>query len=482
MPLLETLAHEPGRPLLFSSLPFLMLFSGFVLAWALLRRRQTARLWLLLGFSYFYYYRCNGVFVLTLVGITVVDWALAIHIARIRPERTRRRWLLLAVALNLSVLGVFKYTNFVLQNGAALLGTKVAPVDIFLPIGLSFLVFQAVSYLVDVHRGETVPTRSPFRFALYLAFFPQLVAGPIVRAEQLLPQIRRLPEARRSDVAAGLYRVVQGIIKKAVLADYLGLYTDLVFVTPAAYSGPEVLLGLYAYTLQIYLDFSAYSDMAVGFAKILGLQVPENFHFPYRATSLREFWARWHMTLSSWLRDYLYIPLGGNRLGQPRQLTNLMVTMLLGGLWHGASWCFVAWGGLHGILLALHRIATSKRQRPSTLPARLLGWLLTFHAVAALWVLFRADSFATALVIYQRLFAAWDVQRLAVVLAERRWLVTVIGLGLLGSLAPERGHRRLQELFVRTPWPVKALVLVAALQALAEVASADIRPFIYFQF
>ena len=391
MSFLDFLRHDPERHLLFSSGTFLGVFGLLVAIWALLRSGR-ARLGLLLAFSYYYYYRCNGVFMLVLVGLTVADFAIALQLDRTVGHRNRTLWLAGGITLNLGALAFFKYTNFFLANAAAVAHLPATPLAIFLPIGISFHVFQSISYLVDVHHRSFRPTRSLFEYALFLSFFPQVVAGPIVRAAEFFPQLRRSARPSSEEVSTGLYRILIGIFKKAVLADYIGLYVDLVFGTPQAYSGPEALLGIYAFAAQIYLDFSGYSDIAIGMALILGFRLPENFDAPYAATSITQFWRRWHLSLSRWLRDYVYIPLGGNRRGPMRRYANLMLAMLLGGLWHGASWTFVVWGGVHGVVLAIESWFRGKQgaeDRAGSWMRALVGWFVTFHLVSGLWVLFR---------------------------------------------------------------------------------------------
>ena len=482
MPSLDWLVHDRRQLLLFSSDRFLLLLSLFVAVWAALRGRHRLRLGWLLGFSYYYYYRCNGVLVLVLCGVTLADWAIGLQLERTRSPAARRLWLTVGIALNLSLLGFFKYTGFLLQQISLATGARIDPIDLFLPIGISFHVFQSVSYLVDVYRRRFKATRSLFEYALFLSFFPQVVAGPIVRAGELLPQLRQPHEPDPHEIGEGLFRVVLGVAKKALLADYLARYVDLVFAAPGAYSGFELLLGVYAYAGQIYFDFSGYSDMALGFARILGVRLPENFASPYRATSITDFWRRWHMSLSRWLRDYLFVPLCGSRPGQARRYLALLITMLLAGLWHGAGWIFVAWGGLHGLALAAERFEARLRRAPAGRWRVALGWLLTFHLVAVLWVLFRAASFELCWQVLGGIGAGWEPARVAAVLGVRRWLVLAVVAGLGLSVLPPRWRPWLEARFGRVPWPVQALLLVGVLEAAGALSSSELTPFIYFQF
>ncbi|MBI4952477.1 MAG: MBOAT family protein [Myxococcales bacterium] len=482
MRFLELFVHDPKNPLVFNTGTFFLLFTVFMIVFALLRGRNALRLGWLLLFSLYYYYKCNGVFMLTLLALTAADWAIALRVHRQEDPGRRKAWLTVSVVLNLAALGFFKYTNFFLRNVSALTGAHVDPLDIFLPIGISFHIFQSLSYLVDVYRRLYPPTKSLFEYALFLSFFPQIVAGPIVRAPEFFSQIHPIREPAPDDVAAGLYRIVQGVAKKALIADYVGIYSDLVFAAPETYSGPEVLLGIYAYAIQIYFDFSGYSDMALGMARILGVKISENFDSPYGATSITEFWRRWHISLSSWLRDYLYIPLGGNRAGPVRKYVNLMLTMLLGGLWHGASWNFVVWGGLHGVGLAVHKYVDTRWPARGARWRRVLGWVVTLHFVAALWVFFRAKDFSTAFQVFERLAVEWEPARIVTMLEVRHWVVAALALGFVASALPTSVATRLQGYFVRVPLPVKALVFVALLQCVVQVQGTNIQPFIYFQF
>lgn len=480
----DFLFHDRQHHLLFSSGTFLAVFGGFVAVWALLRG-QRARLGLLLAFSYYYFYRCNGTLMLVLVALTVADWAIALQLGRTQTKQWRKTWLTGGILLNLGALAFFKYTNFFLANASVLTQTRLQPLEIFLPIGISFHVFQSISYLVDVHRRSFPPTRSLFEYALFLSFFPQVVAGPIVRASEFFPQIRLELRPTSEDVSAGLYRIVIGIFKKALLADYIGMYVDLVFGSPSAYSGPELLLGIYGYAAQIYLDFSGYTDIAIGLAAILGIRMPENFDAPYAATSMTQFWRSWHQSLSRWLRDYVYIPLGGNRHGSLRRYSNLMLTMLLGGLWHGASWTFVVWGGVHGAVLAIESGIRRKGGDGTGGGSRtrsIVGWFLTFHLVSGLWVLFRARDHERAWLIYRGVVEGWEPGRLIAIANARPWLFAAVAMGLIAAMLPRGTRSRGDYAFRRAPWPLQAAILAIVLLLVAEGADSEIQPFIYFQF
>ncbi|MBQ2338444.1 MAG: MBOAT family protein, partial [Prevotella sp.] len=313
--LIDILSYDPAEPMIFSSGLFLYLFLGFTFVYYLLRRRLDARLMFVTLFSYYFYYKSSGIYFFLLAVVTVSDFLLARSIYLLRHDRRRRRWLLaLSLGIDLGLLAYFKYTNFFAGMVAQMIGSNFQPWDIFLPVGISFFTFQSMSYTIDVYRGRLKPLHRLLDYAFYVSFFPQLVAGPIVRASEFVPQIRRKLHISRTMFAQGVLFVAMGLLKKAVVSDYISLnFVDRVFDNPTLFSGGEVLLGLYGYSIQIYCDFSGYSDMAIGIALLLGFRFPQNFNAPYKASSVSDFWRRWHITLGAFMRNYLYIPLGGNR-------------------------------------------------------------------------------------------------------------------------------------------------------------------------
>ncbi|MBV9234054.1 MAG: MBOAT family protein [Candidatus Eremiobacteraeota bacterium] len=397
-----------GIPLEFQSYEF-WLFFAIVAALSLLLPRSAGR-WVLLVASYYFYARWNAWYVLFLWILTVSDFLIAIGVERAAEARRGHARVLLGIgiAANLAFLGTFKYANFAAGTVAALIGMHQNPwlVKLFVPVGISFHTFQSISYLVDVHRGRLRAERRLFNYALYLAFFPQLLAGPIVRAWLFLGELVAWRRPSAGDVTYGLARAGFGLFKKMAVADQFAAVVNAYFASPASHPGaPAAWSAMVAFSLQIYFDFSGYSDIAIGCARILGFVFPENFRAPYLATSITDFWHRWHITLSTWLRDYLYIPLGGNRQGAMATMRNLMLTMLLGGLWHGAAWTFVAWGGVHGVFLCVERALGVGRGEAPRGVSVVLRVLVTFVLVTLAWVLFRAQTFAGALAVYRQLFA-----------------------------------------------------------------------------
>ncbi len=402
----ELFNYDPQNPMIFNSGVFLVLFAFFITIYALIHKKKLAVTLYVIAFSFLFYYKSSGWYLWILVFTTFTDYSFAILITRAKQLIWKRLWLFLSVGVSLGILAYFKYTNFFIENWDTIVGNNFQPLDIFLPIGISFYTFQSISYVLDVYWKKIKPTQSILDYAFYLSFFPQLVAGPIVKASLFLPQLKEKIKLKKEDVYAGLWMIMVGLFKKAIIADYISQYNDLVFADPMHYSGFENLMAILGYTLQIYMDFSGYSDMAIGLGKIMGFNLGVNFNFPYKAFNITDFWRRWHISLSSWLRDYLYIPLGGNRKGKVRMYVNLFITMLLGGLWHGASWKFVFWGAMHGVGLAVHKALSNMLDKiPDRHYVNFMSWSVTFIFVIFLWVFFRAADINTRVHTYNTIIS-----------------------------------------------------------------------------
>ncbi len=460
--------------MLFPTVTFALFFAVVLpVSWLLQPHQRAWRGWILLA-SYVFYGWWDWRFVFLLAASTVVNHLLAVAIYRTGPQRARKLLLTLALVFDLGLLGYFKYANFFLSSVDNTIGTSWIA-DVVLPVGISFYTFMAISYVVDTYRGELVPA-SFARFAVFQAFFPHLVAGPIVRASELLPQLESPRDPRRVDVSRAFFLIVSGLFLKVVIANHLASHiVDEVFAAPNRHSSLEVLVGVYGYAVQIFADFCGYTNIAIGVALLLGFQFPQNFNSPYAAVSLQDFWRRWHMTLSRWLRDYLYIPLGGNRKGTLITYRNLMLTMVLGGLWHGAAWTFVIWGTIHGIGLALER---ALGWRPTSRAATWFGRILTFHIVCFAWIFFRADSLARAGTVLERLFTAWGQP--SPLVTSSVLLAIVVGIGsqyirpsVLGGLL--RG-------FGRLPVAAQAAAVAICLMLINTLGPSGVAPFIYFRF
>lgn len=459
----------------FVQLEYLLLLALVALATARLARPRHRKL-LLLAASYYFYCYWDWRFAGLLVFSTLLDYSAGQLIWRAASQRVRRAALGASLVGNLGLLGFFKYFNFFIESAQAILepfGLHVGTLDIVLPIGISFYTFQTLSYSIDVYRGRIAACGNLLNFAIYVAFFPQLVAGPIVRAAELLPQIDRMLRPRGDQLYTALTQLLRGFVKKVLIADNLAGMVDPVVAAPEAFAWPTLALALLAYAGQIYGDFAGYSDIAIGSARLLGFELPQNFRHPYLAASPGDFWRRWHITLSSWLRDYVYIPLGGNRGGRWETYRNLMVTMTLGGLWHGASWNFVLWGGWHGFVLCLTR--HWERAAATGSAARVLRWGLTFGAVLFGWTLFRTTDLAHWQRLWQQLL--WPVDGLLWLPPLPLAALMLLIIEHLVWASPARDLLRLRPERRLTPWLVGM-----ALAALALYAPTDFRPFVYFQF
>lgn len=480
----DCLRYDPKAPMLFSSGTFWALFLVFMPVYGLLRNRLWQMVTFVVLFSFFFYYKSSGLFVALLFGTSLFDWILSRVMTSPGRSRTFRRVCVgLSLTASLGILAYFKYANFFLWNIQAMVGGNFQPLELVLPVGISFYTFQSISYIIDVYKGRVEPTRTWLEYAFFLSFFPALVAGPIVRADYFLPQIRQNHHATATEVYTGLWLIILGVIKKAIIADYIAQYNDLIFNNPGGYSGFETLMGIIGYTMQIYCDFSGYSDMAIGIALIMGFKLAQNFNFPYKSQNLTDFWRRWHISLSTWLRDYVYIPLGGNRKGTARTYINNFATMLVGGLWHGAAWKFVFWGAMHGVGLAVHKACKPLLQRiPDNAFTVFISWLLTFVYVSLLWVFFRAADFQASVDIIVRIFTNFDPAYFPVFWSVRtEWCVMMILL-IVAHFIPQKWMHVGQVLFIRSPWIVKILVFLLVVQCVIEYMTLEVAPFIYFQF
>jgi D-alanyl-lipoteichoic acid acyltransferase DltB (MBOAT superfamily) len=400
--ILAQLLYNPDEPILFNSGFFLYFLLAFMGAYLLLHKNTKLRTMVFTLFSLYFFYKACGYYVGLVIIAAVVDFNLSNIIYKTVNQAQKKLILTFSIVINLGLLFYFKYTDFFIGISNDLGFANITPLSLLLPIGISFYTFENISYTVDVYRGEFKPVRSFWDYLFFLSFFPKLVMGPIVRASDFIPQIHKPYLVTDTQLAKGAYLIASGLIKKVIISDFI--YVNLVqhvFDTPMRYSGVESLLAVYGYALVIYCDFSGYSDMAIGLGKWLGFDININFLSPYQSKNITEFWRRWHISLSSWLRDYLYIPLGGNRLGKVRQYINLFVTMLIGGLWHGANFTFIIWGALHGLALAIDKLRmTHLKNAFNFIPNAIqkhLGVLITFHFVCVAWIFFKSENIAVAL-------------------------------------------------------------------------------------
>jgi D-alanyl-lipoteichoic acid acyltransferase DltB (MBOAT superfamily) len=474
---------------LFNSLDYILFLGIAVAGFWLLSGHHRARIIFVFVASCLFYMAWHPAYIFLILGSTVLDYIVGLRIHATENEKARKRWLIVSLVSNLGLLGLFKYFNFASQATADVLhlffGVTIEHppfLDVLLPVGISFYTFQTLSYTIDIYRRKLEPTRNFFEFAFFVTYFPQLVAGPIVRASELLPQLQRKISLKDDQVTQGLFLIATGMVKKVAIADYLSVnLVDRVFDQPELYSGAEVVVALYGFTMQIYCDFSGYTDVARGSAKLMGLELPRNFDRPYQSASPAEFWRRWHMTLSTWLRDYLYYPLGGSHVGPLRAYWNLWLTMFLIGIWHGASWTFVFYALLQSFAMVTHRFfyRRSGRTRDTVdswqLHAFKVFWALQFVVFSR--ILFRATSLENAADITTRLGSGtFSLGQISTTV----WLV-LIGTFVM-HYTPKRWFESFELRFKTLPAPAQGVTLAAVGITLSLVATSQVVPYIYFQF
>ncbi|MEK6451256.1 MULTISPECIES: MBOAT family O-acyltransferase [Myroides] len=531
---------NPKEPLLFNSGLFLGLFIVFYLFYILMRKTFHVRLLYVVIFSLFFYYKSSGMYFLILVGSSLMDYYFAKIINDTDNSVKKRLLLTISIIVNLGLLGYFKYTNFFLDGFNFIANSQWHLDDIILPVGISFFTFQSISYIIEIYRKEIEPTKNFLDYLFFISFFPQLVAGPIVRAKDFIPQIYSNIHVTRDHVNEGMLLIIGGVLKKAVISDYISInFVDRVFDAPNSYTAFENLMASYGYAIQIYCDFSGYSDMAIGIALLMGYRLPMNFNVPYQSMSITEFWRRWHISLSTWLKDFLYISVGGNRNGSfggyffpglffagiigwgvyyleqsaiPLIIAgasvvvfaltivlskdknkslftnfNLFTTMLLGGLWHGASLRFIVWGALHGIALAVHKMfmelfPRAKGKEPSFV-WKIVSIFITFHFVTFCWIFFRATSFDAALnVIYNIGQLEFDWNAWSTIIMGYKNAFLLIFIGFIWHYIPKSWMAIPNQMFCVAPMFVKAVVLGLVFWVVYATATAGPQPFIYFQF
>ncbi|MCR4853602.1 MAG: MBOAT family protein [Prevotella sp.] len=469
----------------FCSLQFLALFVVFFFGYLLIgQRRRTAMMGYVVAFSLFFAFKANGVLMLLLPVTTALSWQLTRTIRQSETPRWRNIWLAVVIIADLLPLLYFKYTNFLVSSISALFASNFAPLDIFLPVGISFYTFQAISYSVDVYRNRFKEDVTLLEYAFYLTFFPLLFAGPITRAGTLLTQLRDKHHLiLQRSVYAGLWLIMVGLLKKGLIADYIAQYNNWIFEDPMGYSGFEDMVGVLGYALQIYLDFSGYSDISIGLAALLGFRLRENFSYPYQSLNVTEFWHRWHISLSTWFRDYLYIPMGGNRVGRWHHYWNLFFTMIVAGLWHGASWMFVIWGAMHGAAQVVHKMCRPWLDRiPNNLPVRIISCGVTFVFLLFTWVFFRSPDIPTALSLINRIFTDFDIAYAPPFFGARPMYSLFLIIGYSFLFMHDRTFRLLERMFVESPWMLKLILMIVTIQLLINFSTGSIQPFIYSQF
>lgn len=499
----EIFLFNPDAPLIFTRFYFWAFFTVVLAGYTIIHHKRVPRNAYLFLMSLFFYYKTSEFFFLLLIFSTLVDFYIGRSIYYSEDKLKRKLLVALSVFVNLSVLAYYKYAEFFIESINYLFDTNFAVIDlvakwanqfagthftidrIILPVGISFFTFQTISYSVDIYRGKIKPLDNILDFGFYVSFFPQLVAGPIVRASEFVPQIYKRYSITKQEFGIAVFWILNGLMKKLFVADYIAVnFVDRVFEAPMTYGGFENMMAVFGYSIQVYADFSGYTDIAIGVALLMGFRLPVNFNSPYKALSTGEFWKRWHISLSSWLKDYLYIPLGGNRHGKVRTNFNLMLTMLLGGLWHGASWQFVIWGGLNGIGLVVYKywrqISSFKGNR--TWPVRFYAIFLTFIFITATRIWFRAESMQAVNGIMTQITQAFDLSLIGEMIWAYRNVFGVMVLALVIHWLSADFKQKYRQAFVNFPNWAKALSAAAVVFLIWQVRTADLQPFIYFDF
>lgn len=484
--ILGQLAYDPANPLLFNSSFFLFFFTFFLLFYQLVYKHKMTRVLMFTLFSLYFFYKACGYYFLIIVLSAVVDFIISNAIYKYRERQPVKKGLLVfSIIINLGLLFYFKYTNFFIDLLNDLANSRIQPLHLVLPIGISFYTFENLSYTIDVYRGEFKPVNRFIDYCFFLSFFPKLMMGPIVRAKDFIPQIRKTIAISQQDIGTGFYLLASGLFKKMVISDYL--YTHLVegvFDAPLQHTGLECLLAVYGYALVIYCDFSGYSDMAIGMARWMGFAIPANFDSPYQSLSITEFWRRWHISLSAWLKDYVYIPLGGNRKGKYRTYINLALTMLIGGFWHGASWNFIIWGALHGVALAVDKILREKYGffKTTGFFSKAFSLLITFHFVCFCWIFFKAESFEAAGQMISQIAFHFDGALIFDLLSNYRNVILLIVLGYALHALPKQLEWAVQGRLASTGVLVKMVILIGIVWLAILAKDAEPVMPVYLQF
>lgn len=492
--------YSPDNPLLFTRpifwIFFLIIFAVFSLTYKNTFWRNT---WLF-AVSIFFYYKSSGFFFILILISILVNYLLGNRLYYAKKKKIKKKWVIFALFYNLLWLIYFKYSYFFVQIVNKYFGTDFIVKDwlldsfnqlahtnfnasaIILPVGISFYTFQIISYIVDLYKERVQPVKNILDFGFYVSFFPQLVAGPIVRASSFIPQMYAQYRLQKEEAGQALFFIINGLIKKIVIADYISInFVDRVFDNPLSYTGLENLFAIYGYAIQIYCDFSGYTDIAIGLALLMGFRLPLNFNSPYKAINFSDFWKRWHISLSSWLKDYLYIPLGGNKKGKIHTYTNLFITMLLGGLWHGAALRFIIWGALHGMYLIVQRLLT-KLFKNTTKNLNFLRIFFVFHIVAFTWIVFRANDLQIAKQMFNQLLFNFNATHFLEIVAAHKFTLLLMLSSFIIHWLPEKTKNWYRGKFVLLPITPKIIVTLIIIFLLVQFVGADIQPFIYFQF
>jgi len=489
---LSALLFQEGRPLMYHSVLFFILFAGFFLLYAFTTKKIALRNFLLLIFSLYFYYKLSGIFVLLLIVIGSSDYFIGRAIAATKKEKIKTLYLFLAIAIDLGSLSFFKYTNFALDSWFGIIENRPSPLvlNILMPIGISYYIFKTLSYIFDLKREMIeVPEKNYINYLLYVSFFPNILAGPISKARDLLPQFKEKITLTNEHFGKAFFLIIVGAFKKIVIADYLAAnFVDRVFDAPRFFTGFDALMASYGATMQLYFDFSGYTDIVIGLALLLGFKIEANFNKPFLAQNISEFWRRWHITLSNWLNEYVFVPLSFSLKSLKRVgvLSAVLITFFISGVWHGAAWTFILWGSLHGVAIAWDVISQKPRKKlAKIIPKWIYSFIsifITFHFLSLSIVLFNAHSLQDARVIYEMIFTDLDFGLATQWISLYAMPFTVLILALVLHYTPMKWYEKTRRMFIKTPWILKILIIVVSFILIYQVFSTDAHPFIYLEF
>jgi alginate O-acetyltransferase complex protein AlgI len=501
--LLGIFSYSAKEPLIFTRFYFWAFFAVVMIGYAIIYKKQTPRNAYLFLISLFFYYKSSGAYLLLLIFSIISNYYIASSIYKTKRNNFKVFLVGLSVFINLLTLSYFKYAYLFADTVNAIFGTSFQVKNYFnmmvnatgafyldidrivLPVGISFFTFQIMCYVIDIYRKKIEPVKRLVDFGFYVSFFPQLVAGPIVRASEFIPQIYKEYKLSKFEFGIGVFMVLNGLLKKLFISDYIAVnLIDRVFSNPATFSGVENLMAIYAYSMQVYADFSGYTDIAIGVALLMGFRLSANFNSPYKALHVGDFWKRWHISLSTWLKDYLYIPLGGNKHGEFRTNLNLMLTMLLGGLWHGASWQFVIWGGLNGIGLLIYKQwkKISPFKNDNNWLVRFYAIFLTFNFITLTRIWFRGESMQKVDAMIGQIMNAFDFNQIAEIGLAYKNILLLLGFAFIVHWLPESFKKKYREFFANLPLWIMGLVVILVVIFIYQFQTFELQPFIYFAF
>lgn len=492
---INIISYNSDNPAYFTTGFFLWFFTIFIILFSLFYKFKNIRLSVLILFSLYFYYKCSGTFVLLLISVSLINYILIGLIAN--GYKTYKKLILwISIFLNIGTLFYFKYTYFFLSVYGSIGGKTFEPLDIILPIGISFFTFQNIGYILDVYKGNLLPAKNLFEHISFSTFFPVIQAGPILRAGNYLKQINLIPEITNEKVGKAVFLIISGLLKKSIISDYISVnFVDRVFDNPLLYSGFENLFAVFGYALQIYCDFSGYSDIAIGIALLIGINIPANFNLPYKSLSIKEFWQRWHISLSFWFRDFLFLPIAysvarklknksllGIKAESWSYSTGMIITMFLCGLWHGANWNFIIWGGLYGLGITVERIIKSRLKFKSNVYSKSIGAFITFSFICFCWIFFRAENFDKAFEVINQIFTAFNLGIIPQIITGYKEVFIIILAGYIIHFVPVKFDLLIEKLIVKSPVIIKAFYLIIAIWIVIQLKSVQLQPFIYFNF